>query len=331
MKKVKILSTVAVLIFNSWIGLLAEDVTYGKQVSFSSPIHEKMNLIDPGDLSLLENLFRNLFVNGSFAYTLFGPKPMTNDGYSFAFYDRNIFKLTKTKMVTNYLGWKVWQKYSCLFPSKNFYLKPPTFADNPKHLSYVIINKAHCKEIISKHLAAFQKCIGAEKTIQEILDAICSSSFFSLCKSKKGHTTCLGLLFGYGEKNSQACEKREILLIQALFQVPYHLEGLNQRMRNRQEYFHIGLQPKSSIDDLEQPLSIQPVIKELNELQEIYHPIALVENNPLCPIGAVRCAGMNEDPETKALQAQYESLRQKLVDIYNSDNFLELILTQLSS
>jgi hypothetical protein len=40
---------------------------------------------------------------------------------------------------------------------------------------------------------------------------------------------------------------------------------------------------------------------------------------------------MSEDPETKALQEQYQNVRQKLVDIYNSENFLELVLTQLSS
>jgi hypothetical protein len=320
-----------ITIFGFWMDLRAKENATCLQTFSSQSIREKMNLIDPKDLSLLEDLFRRLFNSNSFAYTLFGPKPMTFNGWNLAYYDGCSTKHVKICRMIDFLGWKTWQKYSYLFPSKNFYFTTPKFVDTSKHFSYVIFNKKRCEEIITKYLSAFQENTETKKTIQEILDSVCSSSFFEIYKNKKGHITCLGLLLGYGEQNSQACERRSAFLIQALYQAPYHLEGLHERMKNRQEYFHVGLQPKESIEGLEQPLSIQSVIEGLNELHRTYRPIALVERNYLCPIGDVRCAGMSEDPETKALQEQYQNIRQKLVDIYNAENFLELVLTQLSS
>jgi hypothetical protein len=321
-----------IAIFNCWVGPSGEDKTTCQQIHISSFIREKMNSIDPVDLPYMEDLFRHLFVEESFAFTLFGSKPMSIGGvFGGISCDERGSKIMQTLKVIEFLGWETWQKYAHLFPSKNFYFDAPNFKDNPDCGGYRIVNKKSCEDIIKNHLSTFQECIGKEKTIQDILENICSPSFFITCENKKKMTTCFGLLFGYGEKNSQACERRNVLLIQALYQAPYHLEGLNERMKNRQEYFHVGLQPKESIEGLEQPFSIQSVIEGLNELQRTYRPIALVEENYLCPIGDVRCAGMSEDPETKALQEQYQNIRQKLVDIYNAENFLELVLTQLSS
>lgn len=65
------------------IALWAENKTSCQQNFASNSILEKIKLIDEGDLCLLEDLFRNLFRTDSFAYTLFGHKPMTVGGCNF--------------------------------------------------------------------------------------------------------------------------------------------------------------------------------------------------------------------------------------------------------
>ncbi len=319
------------LFFFSYLNTLRanEELTH-HQISLPSLTREKIQLIEPKDRLILEDFFRNLFQDNAFAYTLFGPKPMGFNRRSWNFVDTSSSKGMQVRILIDFIGWQTWQKYASLFPSQNFCLKKDQPLD-PTDLGFTIINKQRCREVIAQYLPSFQACFDQQKTVQEIFDIICHHDFFEFYGDKKGFISCLGLLLGYGEKNSQACEKINYLLIQTLYQAPYHLKGLTEKMKNRQGYFHMGLQQKSSVEGLEQPLTIQPIIEELNELNKAYKPITLVHKEYLCPIRDFRCAGFIDDPETQALQVQYESIYQKLVDIYNAENFLEIVLTQLSS
>ncbi len=299
-------------------------------VSVSDFIHEKMKLIDVKDLSILEEFFHCCFCDNAFAYTLFGSKPMGIGGHYWSFVDTSSSGYRQMHLIIDFWGWQTWQKYAHLFPSHHFCLIKSKPSD-PTHFGFTLINKKSCQQVITQHLPIFQECFGSATTVQEILDVVCSGKLNQLYSKKKGFIACLGLLLGYGKTNSLACEKRNQLLIQALYRAPYHLDGLTGKMKNRQGYFHVGLQRKESMEGLEQPVNIQSTIEELNVLNETYKPLALVNKDALCPIGDFRCAGFIDDSETQALKAQYESDYQKLVDIYNADNFLELILTQLSS
>jgi hypothetical protein len=301
----------------------------GRQLPIPKFIHEKIKLIESEDISILEDFFRSSFCNNAFAYTLFSSKPKGIIGHSWDFVDTSTTRRRQVRLMIDLKGWQVWQKYAHLFPSQNYCLINSELSD-PTHLCFVIINKKRCQEVIKEHLSIFQECLGSQATISEIMDMVCSSKFGAY-RNKKGYTTCLGLLFGYGKANSLGCERRGQLLIQALYRAPYHLEGLTEKMKNRQGYFHVGLQEKELMDNLEQPVTIQPVIEELNLLSETYKPLAFVDKDNLCPIKDFRCAGFIDDPETQTLKAQYESDYQRIVDIYNAENFLELILTQLSS
>lgn len=316
------------LIFMSFLNPLYAEQSYSQNFP-SHSIREKMKLINARDLAILEDFFHSFFCDNAFAYTLFSSKPMGIGGHYWNFVDTSDSRYWQAQIVIDFKGWQTWQKYASLFPSYNFCLikaKP----HDPMNLCFAIINKKRCREVIEEHLSIFQECLGFQATVSEILDMVCSDKF-DVYRNKKGYTACLGLLLGYGKVNSLACERRGQLLIQALYRAPYHLEGLTEKMKNRQGYFHVGLQEKESMDDLKQPINIQPVIEELNILSETYKPLAFVDKDNLCPIKDFRCAGFIDDPETQALKAQYESDYQRLVDIYNAENFLELILTQLSS
>ncbi len=292
-------------------------------------VQEQVKLIDSKDLLILEDFFYIMFRDNAFAYTLFSAKPMGIGGYAWDFVDASSNHYRQTRMMIAFKGWQVWQKYAHLFPSQNFYMIKSNPSD-PNNLCFTIINKRRCEQVITKHLPIFQNWLGFEATLQKILDIVCSDQL-EWYNMKKGFIACLGILLGYGKVNSLGCERRNQLLIQALYRVPYHLEGLTGRMKSRQGYFHVGLQRKESMEGLEQPISIQSVIEELNALSETYKPIAFVEKDDLCPVRDFRCAGFMDDIETQMLKIQYESDYQKLVDIYNADNFLEIILTQLSS
>lgn len=318
---------VIIICFNTLYSNDSEQIK--SRLPISILVQEQIKLFDAKDFSILKDFFYIMFRDNAFAYTLFSAKPMGIGGYAWDFVDASSNHYQQTRMMIVFKGWQVWQKYAHLFPSQNFYLIKSN-PSNSTNLCFTIINKKRCEQVITEHLPVFQEWLGSQATVQKILDIVCSDQL-ELYNTKKGFTACLGILLGYGKVNSLGCERRSQLFIQALYRAPYHLEGLTERMKSRQGYFHIGLQRKGSMEGLEQPISIQGVIEELNILNETYKPIAFVAKDNLCPVRDFRCAGFKDDPETQMLKIQYESDYQKLVDIYNADNFLELILTQLSS
>ncbi len=313
-----------------YLGFLISNLATLQATYPSQLVQEKMKLIDSQDLIILKDFFQGLFFSDSFAYTLFGPKPMADVGSFLDSIDISLNEKEKWQTVINFVGWKTWQRYAHLFPSSHFCFLEATTSHSPNFFSLILINKERCRVVIEHYLPTFQTCFGHQKTVDELLQMVCSPDFLTVYNKKEGFGFCVGLLFGYGKRNSQAFERRN-LLMNILYQVPYDSHLLDTYLQKKQEYFYLGLQKKTVDISQPQPLTIHPIIAELKELKKSYKPISLINKSLLCPISTPVFIAFEDDEETKALQQQYESIYQKIVDVYTADNFLEIVLTQLSS
>ena len=172
--------------------------------SFSNQMHAVTRLaqIPKEDSEKIDSLMSYLFLDEGFSYVLFGSKPMSMIGH-----DKNT-PAAYRELYTHPLfelefWWQTWEKYSHLFPMKDFFL----FAQNgDEWFEVFLINRSNALKTIEENLALFRKKIGVNFSSTEILKHIVSSRHVFEDGLNKSHAL-LGLLLGYGKQNAVRFEK----------------------------------------------------------------------------------------------------------------------------
>ena len=277
----------------------------------------KIQAIDPLDRQKLQDFFQSLFLEGDFAYTLFGSKPMGSIDY---------LAISHTKEVTTaFVGWQVWKKYQHLFPLSNFAISYCDQIDTIGFFDFFIINKSKCCEVINRYLPLFKSCFSFQ-TPNDLVESLCSPNFFAYTGGirPKNYYLCLGLLFGYGEKSATLFERRMQLFQQAA-QYPYDLNGLNDDDKDI-----IYGRDKNKLRQQENEISLKSLIQELNDFRnnQVFNKLTTI-NNPLFLMRINGFVSFGDEPLVENLQAEHDKLRAKLMEIYYSENFLEIVLNRL--
>ncbi len=149
------------------------------------------------DKESIEKLLSYLLFDEGFAYVLFGSKPLSTIGHD---------KTTPTSYKELYphpmfeleAWWKIWEKYSHFFPTKD-YLFFSQETDN--WFEVFLMNKSNCLKVIEENLPLFRERINHNLGPAEILDHLVSSpDIFRVGLNKS--QGLLGILLGYGKKNS---------------------------------------------------------------------------------------------------------------------------------
>jgi hypothetical protein len=156
----------------------------------------------------LGNFFQYSTKISSFAYVLFGDKPMSIEFYdkSKPFENIDDFDYMDDYHIAHKYrfkeGWEVLMKNQHLFPSENFifFEYPNNF--NPDFMEICVINKKSFLDTVEKYLSEFRSVLKKDLSSQEILEAYVNrdACFDSIYK----HDGLLGTLFGYGKYNAWA-------------------------------------------------------------------------------------------------------------------------------
>lgn len=141
-------------------------------------------------------------------YTLFGDKPITDicffigtsedislEGLS----DEAMKRVVYIDNESNLENWNVWKKYTQSIAYKQFcFIEVPCPAD-PLHVLYVMLNLKEVKKIICQYEKEFWSRIGVN--LQNFEEEVKNPKSFFWKKILTDHYL-MGLLHGYGEKNS---------------------------------------------------------------------------------------------------------------------------------
>jgi hypothetical protein len=243
-------------------------------------LQDIIKAIPSGDKQALESLFRLLFSDGDFAYTLFGAKPM-------ALVDFNVTlglhgpcdQSTLYDLAIVYKGWIVWQKYKSSFPLNSF-----TFMDYASPdldlIGFVLFNNEKVSAIYDKHKSLMTSVFGDKN---QLATQLCSHKMDHLW-SKCNYHEALGLLLGYAEVNvKRFCEKNKI--VKALSGGPFSLEGLNPQSTKHVLYQREdGVLVRTDFYDFSGH-TIEDIIQRLNVLSANLKPVCLSRTeNDLFPI-----------------------------------------------
>lgn len=281
-----------------------------------------MKSIDEVDKQILDDFFRCLFFESEFAYTLFGDKPLTlitpNLQCIFFLVTDSSCRYRMSKIV---LGWKVWKKYQSSFPFRNFYFDCCDDLDG-YCCKFVLINRKKCLEIIKNNFELFTTCFGAIENPEIFLKRFASSS--STYIGKTGYFFSLGLLLGYGEENARTFERNENLY-DAIIKTPLDSSFLNQKIKIS------SLNQRTFKKEAPNSLDCRHTITELNYLDSHFRGcFATLQPNPLYPFDIPHFRAIL-NKETETIKKIFDQNREKLLEAYYSDNFLERVLNQMAS
>lgn len=283
--------------------------------------------IDSREKDILKFFFQSLFASGDFAYTLFGNKPMAlmDHNLEFAFFEQNKGKLRR-KAILELQGWEIWKKHAHRFSITQFY-----FINKKTKSGFngALICKKSSQKLINKHSELFKNISEPSTVIETITDRM--NNLENDVEFPEHYFQCLGILLGYGHNNAKAYEQdssnRNLLAAG-----PFDLKKYSsQETENLINQTNLNIRNVHLPSKVYSP-NIKDLLHQLSSHRQSYGPIKATHKiNPLCPIRTPGFMAVSNNPETEEIINDYDSLREKLVKIYHSDKFLEIILTRLTS
>ena len=257
----------------------------------------KIRKIPLDDRAALEAFFRVLILEEGGAYVLFGGKPMAFTAY----FDscginirtaRSWHNYSENRIIKN--GWVVWEKYRSLFPSNHFVLECKPF--DKRRSEVCLINIGKFRKTMDENLKDFQSLLGPSVTPEFLLKKYQKGNTALFKLLKEDHAS-LGILLGFGLKNSRIFQERWVKL------------GEDPNLAQEIPY-KAFLPVAEPYDD--------------SSLDSAFH-----ENNHKKCYKFLRLPYFLVDKysqETHELQEQYLHQRQEIHERYAHENFLEVTL-----
>jgi hypothetical protein len=267
----------------------------------------KAENISPDEQQEIKSLFRDLFFYDVFAYSLFGDKPLSIsrailnsasqidklkllslDGYCFSILEHYCEPSTHLKK-----KWETWCKYKDAFQTKKYFLFQKKIGSQ---IRLFIINKAAFLRTVNEHFTLFRHIIGPKFSAENLLEEMKKedTDVFDILHHHEG---LLGILLGFGKRNSMLFQKREDLI---------HSLG----------------------KDLRKPDMIN------NQIEFLNHKLKALHEHDACIISSINRIGFSADPthlETIQIRNKYDQLNRKINHIYSKEDWFEQTLIQFIS
>lgn len=302
-----------------------------ENLTVNQDIEKRLRSLPLEERESLTKFFRRLFSHGDFAYTLLDRKPMGSIDYNMnllafpQFYkepEKHLFLMALDKK-----AWTIWEQYKDFFPMKRYgFIK----VEHDGFFGLLLINKKKAFAVIEENLPLFQELVGKKLQTSEIFELLCDGQFgdyHSNTPCLLSYYEALGLLYGYGRENVRAFIKRA-QLSQNLRSLPIQIKTLPSKVMNC-----IEMEDSSAICSKCQSqnnLEIATLATELNMLLEKFKFVR-GKNNPFLPLQKSAFLGNEQLDQTRVIIDNYDELNETILQIYESDKFLETILTMLTS
>ncbi len=264
--------------------------------SFSFP---ETSLLRVNERVELNYFFKFLFQRSEFGYTLFGQKPMS-------FYSYFIKRPPECLMFANFTDPKIekhyltYDKYKDKFSFKNYIILDQLCISNKFPTSrmvrdVLIINKRAFAAAVDEHLSLFKEKLGQTVCVDSLLRAIESGKnvLFDVLNEDE---LLWGILLGYGDHNAEIYARREAIKDGKATAPVLGYSSLEKEL--------------DAIDDLLVGFTHEYFI-DLISL-----PMFMCDANHI---------------ETQMLKNKYRQVQEHIHVVYDSPDFLDLVLRQLKS
>jgi len=251
---------------------------------------------------LLEAFLLRCLWNAPAAYVVFGDKPAAIIGWRRTPGHSLLAFSAKSSIYIE--GYRVWKKCRGSLPLSKKYLVLCKERVGGGEVSVTFINKKALFKAVREHIDAVREVLGPAMTAEKLLKRIEENHGLTLAPLAR-HQGLLGLLLGYGKRNSWLWQRRR------------DLERASERF---------SLRPKKALPSLSK--------EAMEEIASIKSRLQLFGNeapSPLRLLGLPVFAADLDDPESQELLDRYKKQRREIVQTYREGNFLEATIRQLCS
>lgn len=270
-------------------------------------IIEILNSIPPEEKLEIKELFKNLFKNQVFSYTLYGDKPVsiTHTSLNACSQEEILEILSLTGYCQEALEifyepasffnkrWETWNKYKNLFKLNKYALVEKKYGSQSR---IIIINIEAFKNAVNKNIDLFKKSLNENVSCEALLEClrIEKTNIWNDLDYDQG---LLGILLGFGRHNAMLFEKRERL-----------------------------------IDLLNRPL-LDPfrINREIELIDKKLQPFHECDRCILASTNRVMFAADSANKETIELRTKYDKLNREINLIYSKPDWFEKTMIQLTS
>ncbi len=296
--QIQLVKTLPTLI--SLVGVLGAFILIVPLFEKKNSVHKILSLMPQQDRLALDAFFRILIFKSSFGYVLYGDKPISLvdyvSKYSDGFYGGIRYSDLSIANAILREGWRVWEKYQHLFPSKHYILHH--FGRKDRDSAFILmINRNAFEDTFAKNNQKFILKYGSDITAEKMLQKCLSKESLFAADFMYCHEL-QGILFGFGSHNSKLFQKREDLdkcaeLHRSELRIPSpaFLEEIDQ-IDSKLQFFG---------DDDSSVLRLSPLPTFVADLNHA---------------------------ETVAVKKKYKMQRRRIANRYRNGNFLELTLEQ---
>jgi hypothetical protein len=269
-----------------------------------------INSIPDKDRKEIKLLFQDLFKLHTFAYSLYGDKPITycdlslddTSPYSLGIcsidqYCKDVLEVYSEPIRLLQARWKIWKKYSWHFPIKKYLFFEKSIGE--KTLIF-FINRESFKKVVKQNIQLFKDMIGTNVSAEGLLSQF-QEEHLNIFDILQNNESLLGILLGFGKHNAMLFQQREDLLEQ------------------------VEKAKKSGIYKLE---FLQNKLNLTNSKLKLLHEY---DFNIIASINRVMFLADPEHLETIQLRNKYDKLNEKINEIYSKDDWFEQTLIQMTS
>lgn len=285
-------------------------------------VQQQLAQMPDDDRDVLRLYFETLLAQ-NFAYTLFGDKPVSADGYYAPAYGDNSMKSAVLRH-----GKQVWLKYCHLFTGERFvfvYQQRDDFED------VYLINKKAVLDTVGMHLCEFKKVLGDHVTPEIVLEQLVRSdtTYYEVLHH---HGGLVGLMYGFGHVNA--------FLFYRLWEVEVAIEKwlnppfiLHVPEKIDQDPFNYYMEVAISTDECaSMPAELKALFVEYHVLKGQMNSFTdedALSLSTLCLFPLPNFGARVDHPETLALKERYNKTRQICTQSYSQGDFLEVTLCKL--
>ncbi len=256
-----------------------------------------VSALSPEEKRNLETLFRNLFLDKQFGYTLLGDKPASVTGHFKVIPPGNMHPMAYTFNQE----WETWEKQKLAFDHYLLLQRPHPKVKDLRSITF--INKRAFLEVVRENIDLFQERLGALVSAEGLLEEIEHSSL-DLKAILYEDEALYGIVLGYGRHNALLF-KRYFELFSSVDRVQASDYPFSPKIPRRKNFFSL----QEELKYLERKLSSPP---------EKCSPFSLV--------APVYFGGDPEDEQTEVLREKYRELRKKITAFYSEGNCFEKTL-----
>lgn len=294
---------------------------YKKSISKNIPFYERLSEKDKNQLDFF---FKSSF-DDTFAYVLFGNKPLALSGYStFTLREKNKIKPFYKLLYSLYeayhpttqkmkKGMETIKKHSSSL--SNFIIKEEVNPWNEEYIFILLINRDSFIRKFNEHSNDFKKVLGENVSAKNLLNR-CIKGENLLKDVLKSHNGLIGTLLGYGRNNAWQYHRRYKLLKK--------IDNSSITTKEKEEFDKINF---DSFEDTEFIEKFENFTKKtpFSSNHEKY-----LDQLPFLMKLPEFMSDFN-DPETKKLIHIYSQNRKDIIKLYDNQDFLKVTIERLFS